>query len=264
MGLKPLQDDSWIEVDENYTTETAQRRELLTKQREKVFASTPEAKTAEQEVLRRVLAKLKKDHPNIDTAHHLNDPNPLARAAALVQEDLVIMQEKENGFALTAAAVCFPSAWDLASKVGRTMRQIHDPVPRVNTEIGRSIDLFFNNMKSSKNVQRFNWGLYDSDALFQPSWWRTQQAAPEITQETVGSKIFFRVEKQTLQRLENGRDTLFTIRIFNTPLEEVAIDPNKAAQLSKAIQTMPEDFKGYKSINKYQHLLIPYLEAQAL
>ena len=115
-------------------------------------------------------------------------------------------------------------------------------------------------MKTGKNVQRFNWGLYDNPALFQPNWWRAQQNSPEITAENIGEKTFLRVEKQTLQRLSNGRDTLFTIRIFNTSLAEVAKDPTRAAILLNSVRTMPADYQDYKSIQKYKDLYFEYLE----
>ncbi len=264
MGLKPLRDESWIEVDTHYDSEIKIKRQLIADQRDAVFASTVEAKSAEAEVLERVQANLSANHPHINPSSVPDDRNDLVKAASLIQEDLVIMQEHEGSFRLSSAVVCFPSAWDLARKVGKTMREIHAPVPHVNEEIGNSIDLFFNNMKARKNVQRFNWGLYDNEALFQPDWWRAQQNAPDITAENIGEKTFLRVEKQTLQRLSNERDTLFTIRIFNTPLAEVAKDPARAAILLNSLKTMPADYQEYKSIHKYKDLYFDYLEKHCL
>lgn len=262
MGLKPLSDNSWIEVDANYTRETTLRRSLLQDQRAAVFATTKAAAASEADVYQRVLKNLKKHHPNIPIEKPLPDTNDLVKAASLVQEDLVIMQETSEGFTLSAAAVCFPSAWDLAKKVGRNMRHIHAPVPGVNEVIGNSIDLFFKNMKPTKKVQRFNWGLYDRENLFQPNWWRQEQPRKILTANTLGDHLFFRVERQTLQRLTDSRDTLFTIRIFNTPLVEVAEDPDRAARLYHHLKTMPDDFKTYKSITRYEDLILEYLRAK--
>ncbi len=260
MGLKPLRGNDWIEIDDRYESEINIKRQLIADQRNDVFASTDDAQSAEAEVLERIQANLSANHPQISQMTNPNEGNDLIKAASLVQEDLVIMQEIEGSFRLTSAVVCFPSAWDLAQKVGKTMREIHAPIPHVNDEIGNSIDLFFNNMKASKSVQRFNWGLYDREALFQPSWWRAQQNTPDVTIENIGEKTFLRVEKQTLQRLSNERDTLFTIRIFNTPLAEVAEDPERAAILLNSLKTMPADYQDYKSIKRYKDLYFSYLE----
>lgn len=260
MGLKPLRGENWIEVDARYEAEINIKRELIADQRNAVFATTPDAKSAEADVLKRIQANLSANHPHIDQSSLPEDSNALVKAASLVQEDLVIMQETDGGFRLTSAVVCFPSAWDLAKKVGKTMREIHAPIPHVNEEIGSSIDLFFNNMKAGKNVQRFNWGLYDNEALFQPDWWRARQTPAQITAANIGDTTFLRVEKQTLQRLSNERDTLFTIRIFNTPLAEVVKDPARAAILYNSLKTMPADYQDYKSIKKYKDLYFDYLE----
>ena len=262
MGLQPLNDDSWIEIDANYERETRLRRSLLQDQRAAVFATTAAAAASEADVYGRVLDNLKTHHPDICATTPLTDDNDLLKAASLVQEDLVIMQETPTGFMLSAAAVCFPSAWNLAQKVGRDMRHIHAPVPGVNDGIGKSIDLFFNNMKQTKKVQRFNWGLYDREDLFQPLWWRENQPSADITADTLGDHLFFRVERQTLQRLTDSRDTLFTIRIFNTPLCEVAEDPIRAQRLYHHLKTMPDDFKAYKSISRYEDLILDYLRAR--
>ena len=260
MGLKPLRGENWIEVDCHYEAEINIKRQLIANQRDAVFATTPGAKFAEADVIKRIQANLSANHPQINQTPVPEESNDLIKAASLVQEDLVIMQETDDGFRLTSAVVCFPSAWDLAKKVGKSMREIHAPIPHVNKEIGNSIDLFFNNMKAGKNVQRFNWGLYDNAALFQPNWWRARQSPAQITAANIGDSTFLRVEKQTLQRLSNDRDTLFTIRIFNTPLAEVAKDPTRAAILLNSLKTMPADYQDYKSIKKYKNLYFDYLE----
>ena len=149
MGLKPLRDESWIEVDDHYEGEIKIRRKLIADQRDAVFATTADARSAEAEVLSRVQDNLSANHPRVNQSDIPTSDNDLLKAASLVQEDLVILQEQDGDFRLTAAVVCFPSAWDLATKVGKTMRQIHAPIPHVNEQIGNSIDLFFNNMKKA-------------------------------------------------------------------------------------------------------------------
>jgi hypothetical protein len=260
MGLKPAAIASWIEVDGDYDHQMRIRRSLLRDQRTAVFANTDGAAEAERQVYQMVQENILARHPNIPIAAQLEDGNDLVKAASLVQEDLVIMREGESGFDLVSAAVCFPSAWDLAAKVGRNMHHIHAPVPGVNETIGKSIDLFFKNMKPEKLVERFNWGLYDRENLFQPNWWRQDQTPMNIDAQLIGEALFFRVERQTLQRIGHSKDALFTIRIFNTSLAEVAQNPERAARLSHHIATMDQDFKSYKSIARYEDLIQDYLK----
>ncbi|MEX0583978.1 MAG: heme-dependent oxidative N-demethylase subunit alpha family protein, partial [Sneathiella sp.] len=131
----------------------------------------------------------------------------------------------------------------------------------LNSRIGKPIDRFFRNLRAGKKVERFNWGLYDSSALFQPSWWREERAVDtSIARENVGSKIFFRVERQTLQRLGEDPDILFTIRIFNNSLAEVCESGSRAKRLLHGLQTMNADMRAYKSLPRYEHLITDYLK----
>ena len=43
---------------------------------------------------------------------------------------------------MTAGVVCFPTRWSPAAKIGRSMAQIHDPVPRYDT-IAPAVDRLF-------------------------------------------------------------------------------------------------------------------------
>jgi hypothetical protein len=182
----------------------------------------------------------------------------------MVQEDLVLMRAQENEYSLAAACVCFPTGWNLLEKVGKAMQSIHQPVPGLNDRLGLPIDRFFRNLKPGKKVERFNWGLYDSAALFQPGWWRAGRPTDDrITENTIAEKIFFRVERQTLQRLGSGPDILFTVRIFNNTLAEVAENKERAVRLLHGLETMNEAMRRYKSLPRYERLIKGFLQQAA-
>ncbi|WP_169544141.1 heme-dependent oxidative N-demethylase family protein [Sneathiella aquimaris] len=263
MGLSALK-ESWLEVDENYLSQTAQKRNLLTNKRPHVLATLPGSENAQSHILDLVRQELNIHHPTVDQSPAYKPAGPLAQAASLVQEDLVLMQEVGGVFKLTAACVCFPSGWDLTEKVGHAISDIHIPVPDLNNRIGPSIDRFFSHLNPRKKVQRFNWGLFDDDALFQPGSHENRQIGNDrVTEQTIGDALFFRVEKQTLQRLPENRDTLFSIRIFNTPLSEVVSDQDRAARLLHALTTMDAPVRRYKAVARYEELLMAYLRKLA-
>ncbi|MCF8467386.1 MAG: DUF3445 domain-containing protein [Sneathiella sp.] len=266
MGLQALRDRSWLDVDENYEKDLEEKQLLLRSQRTTVFAETEGTRAAQQEILDLVLAEFERYYPEICSPDDFRqDESPLVGAASLVQEDLVLMREEEEGYALAAACLCFPTGWNLIDKVGKIIRRIHQPVPGLNDRMGAPIDRFFRNLKPGKKVERFNWGLYDSAALFQPGWWRSGRPIDQtVTAETVSEKIFFRVERQTLQRLANETDILFTIRIFNNTLEEVASDRIRAARLLHGLETMDEAMQNYKSMPRYDKLIKNFLEQTAI
>ncbi|MCG8492068.1 MAG: DUF3445 domain-containing protein [Sneathiellales bacterium] len=264
MGLQALKEESWIETDAYYKSDTDLKHTLLNKQQKDVLASLPGSEQAQQDILDMVHQELDRFHPTLKQANPVTGQGALAEAASLIQEDLVLMQEVEGEFKLTGACICFPSGWNLREKVGHSVSTIHLPVPDLNASIGNSIDRFFEGLNARKKVQRFNWGIFDDDALFQPEWKRRRQLGREkITLQTVGEKMFFRVEKQTLQRLKRDRDTLFTVRIFNTPLEEVTKDQERAANLLHTLKTMPDPMRKYKAVAEYEDFLLTYLEKRA-
>ena len=265
IGLRALRDRSWLETDRRYAQDITKKKALLKSHRDEVFAETPESRPAQNETLDLIKRELETNHSDVALiAECKSEPSSLVRASLLVQEDLVLMHETNEGYILSAASVSFPTGWNLTEKVGKTMQAIHQPVPELNTEIGTPIDRFFKNLKLGKKVERFNWGLYDSDALFQPSWWRQERSVdPSITSANIGEKIFFRVERQTLQRLPSGYDILFTIRIFNNSLAEVCKSKARAERLLHALRTMGTDMREYKSLPRYEPLITAFLEKAA-
>lgn len=260
LGLQALKDRSWLDIDAQFEPDIAEKKRLLAGQREKVFAEMPGTEKAQQEILEQVRAERACHYPHISSNETISDDSLLVTAACLVQEDLVLMREQEGEYALAAACVCFPTGWNLLEKVGKVMHAIHQPVPGLNERIGPPIDRFFRHLKPGKKVERFNWGLYDSSALFQPGWWRhTRPVDTSITAKNIGEKITFRVERQTLQRLNNAGDILFTIRIFNNTLAEICERKDRTLRLRHALHTMPQEMRAYKSLPRYEQLIDDFL-----
>jgi len=77
-------------------------------------------------------------------------------AARLVQEDLCVLV-RSDAWRLQAACVCFPSRWNLASKLGTTLDDIHRPVPSYDVELSRPTNAFFERLKPSRSFWRLNW-----------------------------------------------------------------------------------------------------------
>ncbi|WP_340148872.1 DUF3445 domain-containing protein [uncultured Sneathiella sp.] len=265
MGLQALRDRSWIDTDQNHGRDVAEKSRLIQDYRDQVFAETSGSLPAQQKIRQLVEDELAANHRDITAGTSAKDePSPLVQAGLIVQEDLVLMRETDDGYTLAAACVCFPTGWNLPEKIGKVMQAIHQPVPGLNPRIGNPIDRFFRNLRPGKKVERFNWGLYDSDALFQPGWWRRERAVDSsITRHNVDEKIFFRVERQTLQRIEDDPDILFTIRIFNNSLAEVCEDKARAERLLHGLQTMNANMRGYKSLPRYEPLITEYLAKAA-
>ena len=122
MGLRPLDMTNWLEVDENRVTELELKRHYLDAARDQVVATRPEGDEASAELLDEVVAWLRTNRPDIEFDVDVNE-HPVVAASRLVQEDLCVLVRSDT-WRLQAACVCFPSRWNLASKLGTTLDDI--------------------------------------------------------------------------------------------------------------------------------------------
>src|SRR6185295_19156177 len=107
-------------------------------------------------------------------------------------------ERNDAGWCLTAAAVCFPTRWDLPSKMGLPLATIHDPVPGYRARVVAPADRFFDALAPGPVFRRANWSLLDDPALFQPVARRGGGPNEAIDAHNAGDAIWFRVERQTL------------------------------------------------------------------
>jgi dimethylamine monooxygenase subunit A len=238
MGLRPLDLAKWLEVDEKRDEELRYKAELLDSQRDVVVATLPGSEDACDEVLNEVTHALELFYPelarSIDVGEH-----PLVSSARLVQEDLCVL-EKSDTWRLSAAVVCFPSRWSLATKIGTTLDDIHQPVPLYDEKLQAPTNAFFDRMTPDKSVWRLNWTLLDNADLHQP---RSLRKSPEADL----SQWFFRVERQTLRQLPKTGCVLFTIRNYVTSAATlVASDENFGPALLQSLETAPLEVQEYK------------------
>ena len=282
MGLRPLALENWLWLDGRYDKEVALRRELLSQRRDEVFQACPEAQAASTEVLELVLVFLEKKHP--ERFQRIREDkslapgqttfemavralHPLELAGRLVQEDLCVMQavpddfEDAREYHLTAAALCFPTRWNLREKIGHPMSEIHDPVPGYREQINAPVNQFMRRLTPEKPMWRINWSLNENSTLFQPGGHGVLEAAPHLTSENAGTEVFLRLERQTLRRLPMTSAILFTIRILQCPLEE--LNDSEAHQLAQTLRYWPEDLRIYKSFPVYGPAVLSYLEGRA-
>jgi hypothetical protein len=273
MGLQPLDLAEWIEIDHTYATQMAQKRGLLAERHGEVFQALPEALEASQEILRLLLDHLPQHFPHLfrregDRFANLatgeswpldSSPlHPLDLAGRLVQEDFCLMEG--SPYRLTAASLCFPARWTLAEKFGRPMQEIHAPVPLYPEKLAKPVDRFFEHLKTDKPVWRTNFSLIDDPALFQTKGHSRTSVDASITPETVGDRVFLRIERQTLHRLPHTEAILFTIRTHVWPLTIFTGDPGGAADLAETLRTMPEQVYAYKSMPVFGAAALAYLD----
>lgn len=284
IGLKPLDLADWIEIDETYDAQMAEKLRLYKTVGDKVFVAEPDTESAQQEVLDLLSAHMLAHYPDrfeqtADGVAATGDPAlvagardkpPLHKASLLVQEDLILMRHGETGWRLAAGSLCFPSSWTLTEKFGLPMHAIHQPVPDFGK--GTRNDDLINRMfdRLHQPVQRFNWSIQAGGALYHPlsnegRQDRTEHPSPRFGDD-VDAAAFVRVERQTLRKLPQSRDVLFTIRIYLNPLGWIARQPERvrlAQGFAGQLRAMPREQLDYKGLTADRDRIVAALDAMA-
>ena len=235
MGLARVPEAEWLVLDDERPAELAERARLLAERHDEVFAALPGTEAAGAEVLGLLTGWL------AARGHHaepLVGVHPLEAAGRLVQEDLVLMVERDGDVHLDAACLCFPSHWRLADKLGRPTGSVHEPVPGYEEELGGRVDRFLARLRPGLVTARRNWSVHPSAALF----------APVPPPASPGADLWLRSERQTLRRLPESGAVLFTIRVQQTPFSSLVHRPDVAGRLAARLRAQPPAFTGYQGL----------------
>jgi dimethylamine monooxygenase subunit A len=246
IGLKALDIREWLDVDAHFDRYIQEKRRLYAKETANVLVAEAGTEDAQSEVLEFIAAATGKQPAEDD--QHLG---PLARAGLLVQEDLVLMRHSPHGWRLVAASLCFPSAWNLHEKFGKPMHEIHQPVPGFGegTRNAGLIDRMFDNLRVEQPVIRWNWSLYGDDRLYHPA--SDNRMKNRFGEGNIEGRVIMRLERQTLRKLPKSGDILFTIRIYNDPLEVLkshAAGPELAQSIIEQLSAMTKEQRDYKGL----------------
>jgi len=239
MGLRPLDLAQWIEIDVRRDDELALKSQLLAQRRDVVTATRPAGDVPSAELYREIQTWLATYAPSVGGGPGgETDEHPVVAASRLVQEDLCVMV-REDAWRLAAASVCFPSRWSLSAKIGRTLDEIHEPIPGYATTLAGPTAAVFDRLRPDKPFWRLNWTVIDSPALHQP------HAPRELPPDDI-DQWFFRVERQTIRRLPETGAVVFTIRNYVTAVAELRRQPEFLEHLVAAIESAPPAMQRYK------------------
>ncbi|UJW84176.1 heme-dependent oxidative N-demethylase family protein [Devosia sp. SL43] len=262
IGIKPLDPTEWIDADESLVAQLAEKRRVLAQYPEKTFVAQADTEHSQIELLHLLASHLPTRFPDIyrregeciairpsgDKVDLAARP-ALLTAAHLVAEDLVLLRRDDSGWRLVAAALAFPSSWVLAEKFGQVMHDIHASVPGfgAGTRPSQLIERMFDNLRVEQPLIRWNWSLYGDDRLYHPD-----SAGPRRFGEgDRADPVFLRVERQTLRRLPESGDIVFTIRIHVDPLERLAAHPQApaiATALIEQVTALSDEQADYKGL----------------
>ena len=262
VGLEPIEESDWLEIDDLFNSEIELKKELYDSHFNEIHQEVNESSESQVELLNLLRTHLKQYHPNHKITS-VTDSLPLKKASLMVQEDLVLMLPRGEEYFLGAASLCAPSNWSLEEKFKSSLIGLHVHVPTYEKKIGLRVNNLFNNLPNERIFQRFNWSIYENSNLFQPANSKSQiERSRTITEDNAGDRLFVRVERQTIRRLPETKAIVFTIRVHVNPLLCLKKDLSLLTDLDQAIENLTTDMKIYKSIDQIEVPLRGWLEKE--
>jgi Protein of unknown function (DUF3445) len=154
--LKKLETDWWIELESTYKERIAQRKALYEKYGKEVLDWMPGSELACKELLEMVLLFICARYPQyfsirddrilvnkiLDTEQDIRSKPPLEILMDNVPEDFAItLRDDKTGFYFfRAGVVCSSLGWNVGSKIGLQLHEIHATVPDYKEKMKFSMD----------------------------------------------------------------------------------------------------------------------------
>ena len=147
-------------------------------------------------------------------------------------------------------SICSPSYWDLKTKIGKPLTEIHDPVVSLDEKIGNRISTFIRQAPVMKPFARQNWLIHGDTKRF--------HLKEEEALKTHPSEWFIRSEKETLCRFHEDY-SLFTINVLFQPLKIIFDYPEQKNNLILSLKSLDKDEADYFGGTPKIKTLLEYL-----
>lgn len=192
---------------------------------------------------------------------------PLGFLGSQVQEDIVLLDQREDTLFCDAGIVTFAADWSFGFDVGMSFLEIHGPVPRVRQTgvITRAHD-FLKRLQPGEMYRRTNWSMtigrrLDVSTERYPEWGPDRLMVQSVDDRAFGELAHLRVEVQHLIRLPESNAIMFLIRTHLLPLADLATVEPWRLRTAQVLAELPPDMASYKGIVKYQHRAADWLLA---
>lgn len=241
-GVQPLKPSDWLQRDVCFADQMALRDDLIANRREAVFGAGADDRAACEVlalVCRETNGVVQDGHiQRADGARVAVGDHPLITAGRLVQEDLLILQRRGDAWVLTDGVLCFPSHWTLSEKLGRSLIDIHGPVPFYAGDLERRVQRLFDAIRVEQPLWRANWLIYPDATLHYP------RREYEVKHVDWTGDLFVRVERQSLLRMPETGAVVFSIKADICPL--LSLDTQQRTGLLDAFDALPPVERDYK------------------
>ena len=161
---------------------------------------------------------------------------------------------------LRAGVICSSLGWDVATKIGKKLGDIHEPIPDYKEKMTMSMDRFFSKMPTDAPIQRGSWGLEIGTPLFMPAGDPHEEFRSYQKSDLTIEECHLRVDWQTLRRLPLSAGIVFNFKAVYTPVTEFRDEPYIPSLLLKILKEGKKSIMEYKNTWHVEHVCIPALE----
>lgn len=277
-----------LHIDEHYFAELKDRNDILGRDPSRLQI-LPHMRPAAWDAVSTLLPTLAEEYPDtmsltregnvcrwqnslqdLDIEFVIGDDNslpmgPLRFLGSQIQDDLVLLDHRQNSLWLDAGVVTFAADWSLGFNVGMKFMEVHHPVPRLTEEkIANRAEQFLMRLQPGDQYRRTNWTLtidrrLDTSTETYPDWAHDRTTIAD--DPALPDRVHLRVEIQHMIRLPHSGAVLFMIRSYMLPLRDIARVPIWRQNMGRVLAELPDDMAEYKGIIKYRKAASDWLLA---
>jgi hypothetical protein len=273
-----MEPDWWLELENTYAERVVQRQELFEKYGPSVLQTLPGSEIACKELMEMCLQFLCARYPKcfrlnaetmtfenlvLNTTTDLNATEPMHVLLQNVPEDFAIMlRNPDTGiYSFRAGVICSSLGWNLGTKIGMKLHEIHAPIPDYKEKMQFSMDRYFAKKPTDKPIQRGSWGLEIDEPLFMPPGDPHEKLRDLQDPTHTVDRCRLRVDWQTLRRLPLSGAVVFNFKGLFTPVSEFRDEPYIPSLVLKVLREGKQSILEYKNTWHTEHVVIPALEA---
>jgi len=198
----------------------------------------------------------------LKTTTDLKATEPLQVLLQNIPEDFACMlrDPKTGIYSFRAGIICSSLGWNVGSKIGLKLHEIHEPIPDYKEKMQFSMDRYFAKKPTDKPIQRGSWGLEIDEPLFMPPG-DPHEKLRNIQDPTHSlDRCHLRVDWQTLRRLPLSGAVVFNFKALFTPVSEFRDEPYVPSLLLKVLREGKRSLMEYKNTWHTEHVVIPAME----
>lgn len=275
-----MEPDWWLEIDNQYKDRVAERQGLYAKYGKMVLDYLPGSELVCKELMEMCLQFYMTRYPQffslstdkkvfhnalLDTSSDLASTHPLLVLLNNVPEDfgITLRNQKDGEYYFRAGVICSSLGWNVSTKIGLNLKQIHKPIPDYKEKMSFSMDRFFSKMPTVAPIQRGSWGLEIGTPLFMPPGDPHEKYREAQKEDLNIEECHLRVDWQTLRRLPLSAGIVFNFTALFTPVTEFRDEAGIPALLVKVMKEGKKNLMEYKNTWHVEHVCLPVLESYA-